>query len=134
MFTPTGVNTLYILLRRMKGRTNGLHPRPRGQGSPLVETSSLGANSFCSKLFFFWGGGSATPCASPPPWPSIFSDYSFWVHHRVNQYDRQLLAHALPSDFLVARQYLSNRTIGFLLRIKLHALIRLGVSPPSSFY
>jgi hypothetical protein len=21
--------------------------------------------------------GSATPCAFPPPWPSIFSDYSF---------------------------------------------------------
>jgi hypothetical protein len=29
---------------------------------------------------FFWGGGgSATPCASPPPWPSIFSEYSFCV-------------------------------------------------------
>jgi hypothetical protein len=29
----------------------------------------------------FFGGGSATPCASPPPRPSIFSDYSFRVHH-----------------------------------------------------
>jgi hypothetical protein len=26
---------------------------------------------------FFFGGGSVTPCASPPPQPSIFSDYSF---------------------------------------------------------
>jgi hypothetical protein len=45
-------------------------------------------------LAFF---GSATPCASPPPWPPIFSDYSFWVHHLVNQDDRQLLAHAMAS-------------------------------------
>jgi hypothetical protein len=28
--------------------------------------------------------GSATPCASHPPWPSIFSGYSFLVHHPVN--------------------------------------------------
>jgi hypothetical protein len=29
---------------------------------------------YFSFLFF----GSATPCAFPPPWPYIFSDYSFW--------------------------------------------------------
>jgi hypothetical protein len=46
--------------------------------------------------------GSATPCASTPPWPSIFSDYSFWFHHPVNQDDRHLLAHAMASDFSVA--------------------------------
>jgi hypothetical protein len=57
----------------------------------------------------FW---SATPCASPPPWPSIFSDYSFWVHHLVNRDDRQLLAHAMASDFSVPWQCLSKRTIG----------------------
>jgi hypothetical protein len=60
-----------------------------------------------------------------------FSDYTFWVHHLVNWDDRHLLAHAMASDFSVAWQCLSKRTIGFLLRIKLHALIRLGVSPPS---
>jgi hypothetical protein len=32
----------------------------------------------------------------------------------------------MASDFLVAWQCLSKRTIGFSLRIKLHALIRLG--------
>jgi hypothetical protein len=47
---------------------------------------------------------SATPCASPPPWPTIFSDYSFRVHHLVNRDDRQLLAHAMASDFSVAWQ------------------------------
>jgi hypothetical protein len=59
-------------------------------------------------LFF---SGSATPCASPPPRPSIFSDYSFWVHHPVNRDDRQLLTHAMASDFSAAWQCLSKRTI-----------------------
>jgi hypothetical protein len=34
-----------------------------------------------------------------------FSDYSIWVHHPVNQDDRQLLAHAMASDFSVAWQF-----------------------------
>jgi hypothetical protein len=67
--------------------------------------------------------GSATPCASPPTLPSIFSDYSFWIHHLVNRDDRQLLANAMASDFSVPWQCLSKRTLGFfLLQIKLHAL------------
>jgi hypothetical protein len=49
------------------------------------------------------------------------SDYSFWVHHLVNWDDRQLLAHAMASDFSVAWQCLSKRTIGFSLWIKLLA-------------
>jgi hypothetical protein len=40
------------------------------------------------------GGGSATSCASPRPWPSIFSDCSFQVHHPVNRDDHHFLAHA----------------------------------------
>jgi hypothetical protein len=52
------------------------------------------------------------------------------VHHLVNWDDWHLLAHAMASDFSAAWQCLSKRTF-FLLRIKLHALIRLGVSPPS---
>jgi hypothetical protein len=59
------------------------------------------------------------------------SDYSFWVHHLVNRDDRHLLAHAMASDFSVAWQCLSKSAIVFSLRIKLHALIRLGVAPPS---
>jgi hypothetical protein len=69
-------------------------------------------------MSLFW---SATPCASPPPGPSIFSDYSFRVHHPVNWDDQQLLAHAMASDFSVTWQWLSKRTIGFSLWIKLHA-------------
>jgi hypothetical protein len=45
---------------------------------------------------------SATPYASPPPRPSIFSDYSFWAHHLANPDDRHLFAHAMASDFSVA--------------------------------
>jgi hypothetical protein len=26
-----------------------------------------------------WGWGPVAPCASPPPWPSIFSNYSFFL-------------------------------------------------------
>jgi hypothetical protein len=70
---------------------------------------------------------SATPFAFPPPRPSIFFNYSFWVHHPVNRDDRHLLAHAMASDFSVTWQCLSKRAIFFLLRIKLHALIRLGM-------
>jgi hypothetical protein len=35
--------------------------------------------------------GSATPCACPPPQPSIFSHYSFRVYHPVNLDDLHLL-------------------------------------------
>jgi hypothetical protein len=57
--------------------------------------------------------GSATPCASPPPRQSIFSNYSYWVHHLVNRDDQHPLAHAMASDFSVTCQCLSKRTIGF---------------------
>jgi hypothetical protein len=40
--------------------------------------------------------------ASPPPRPSIFSDYSFRVRHLVNRDDRHLLAHAVASDLTVS--------------------------------
>jgi hypothetical protein len=39
--------------------------------------------------------GVSDPCASPPPGPSIFSDYSFWFHHPVNWDDQHLLANAM---------------------------------------
>jgi hypothetical protein len=50
------------------------------------------------QCYFLWGGGSVTPCASPPLRPSIFSD-SCLVHHLVNRDDRHVLAHAMASDF-----------------------------------
>jgi hypothetical protein len=40
------------------------------------------------------GGGVSNPYALR------FYDYSFIVHHPVNQDDRHLLAHAIASDFL----------------------------------
>jgi hypothetical protein len=50
------------------------------------------------------------------------SDYSFLVHHPVNQDDRHLLAHAMASDFTVAWQYSQREQwFCFLLRIKLDA-------------
>jgi hypothetical protein len=47
--------------------------------------------------------------------PPFFSIILFRVHHLVTQGDRQLLAHAMASDFSVAWQCLSKRTIVFLL-------------------
>jgi hypothetical protein len=69
--------------------------------------------SQCYKTFF------------PSPRPSNFSDYSFWAHHPANQDDRHLLSHAVASDFSVAWQFFSKRTIVFLLWINLlaHALM-----------
>jgi hypothetical protein len=68
---------------------------------------------------FFWV--SDPLCLSSSSSALHFSGYSFWVHHLVNQDYRQLLAHAMASDFSVAWQCVSKRTIGFYLRIKLHA-------------
>jgi hypothetical protein len=53
--------------------------------------------------------------------PPFFPNYSFWVHHPVNRDDWHLLANAMASDFSVTWQCLSERTIDFSLRIKLHA-------------
>jgi hypothetical protein len=48
---------------------------------------------------------SATPCASSPPRPSIFSEFSFLAHQPVNWDDRHLLAHAMASHLTVAWQF-----------------------------
>jgi hypothetical protein len=45
----------------------------------------------------------------------IYSDNPFLVHHPVNQDDQHLLAHAMASDFTVAWQFFSKRTIVFLV-------------------
>jgi hypothetical protein len=81
-----------------------------------VATLQEAHNFTCTKCcyqtrptIFFGEGGSFC----------LFSDYSFRVHHHWD--DRHLPSHAMASDFLVTWQCLSKRTIGFLLRIKLHA-------------
>jgi hypothetical protein len=58
--------------------------------------------------FFLGGGGAAAPSAYPPPWPSIFPDYSFLVYHPLNQDGQHLLAHAMASDFTVAWQFITT--------------------------
>jgi hypothetical protein len=61
----------------------------------------------------FWGG--QRPLVPffllGPPFFQLF----FLVHHLVDRDDRHLLAHAMASDFSVAWQCLSNRTIVFFV-------------------
>jgi hypothetical protein len=42
-----------------------------------------------------------------------FSDHSFCVHYPVNRDDRHLLAHAMVSDFSVARQFSQREQLFF---------------------
>jgi hypothetical protein len=72
---------------------------------------------FC---IYFWG--SLTLCASPPPWASIFSDYSFWVHHFVNWDD----GHSLHMQWPLTSQShgsVSPREQLVFCWIKLHARV-----------
>jgi hypothetical protein len=50
----------------------------------------LEQNVFLKIRALFWPAGS---CASPPPRPSIFTNYYLLVHHPVYQDDRHLLAY-----------------------------------------
>jgi hypothetical protein len=63
---------------------------------------------------FFFGGGSPTPCASPPR-ASIFSNYSFLVHHPVNRDDRHSLHLQLPLTSHSCLAVFSKRTIVFFI-------------------
>jgi hypothetical protein len=72
---------------------------------------------------YFLGWGVSNPLRLSSSSALHFSDYSFWVHHLVNRDDRQLLANAMASDFSVAWQCLSKRTIVFFVMDKLHALV-----------
>jgi hypothetical protein len=66
----------------------------------LLETRKHGSCKMGADLrnHYFILIWSATPCAFPPPRPSIFSDDSFLVHRSVNQDDWHLLSHAMASD------------------------------------
>jgi hypothetical protein len=63
-------------------------------------------------LLFFW-------VSDPLCLSSSLALHFFWlfflVHHLVNRDDRHLLAHAMASDFSVAWQCLSKRTIVFFV-------------------
>jgi hypothetical protein len=80
-------------------------------GNPAYDRSPFLRRGWGSVLSFL----SATPRASPPPRPSIFFIIPFRVHHLVNQDDWHLLALAMASDFSVAWQCLSKRTIVFFV-------------------
>jgi hypothetical protein len=82
-------------------------------------------------LSFFLGGGSATPCAFPPPRPSIFSNYSFWFTTSLTGMTGVSLHMQWPRTSQLHGSVSQREQLFFLVRIKLHALIRLGVSPPS---
>jgi hypothetical protein len=74
---------------------------------PEVPKSYIHTHWPLAGSFRFWNflGGSVTLCVSHPPLPSIFSDYSFLVHHPVNRINRHLLAHALAFDVTVTWQF-----------------------------
>jgi hypothetical protein len=44
-----------------------------------------------------------------------FSNYSFCIHHLVNQDDRHLLAHAMASDFSVAWEFSQREQLFFAM-------------------
>jgi hypothetical protein len=75
--------------------------------------------------FFLGGGESATPCSFPPSRPSIFSDYSFLVHHPVSRDDqcsnRKLRSHSrtLPPFNLLSHEPVLT---GFEPRFLFHPL------------
>jgi hypothetical protein len=68
---------------------------------------------------FFEGSGSASdPLCLSSYLAHHFSDFSFWIHHPVNQDDLQFLAHATASDFSVS---LKENNWFFVNRYELHA-------------
>jgi hypothetical protein len=70
-----------------------------------------------------------TPCASPPPWPYIFSDYSFWVHHLINQDDRHLLKKfGLSEVWTLVSQMTHQRSIHYSMSWKLKNVCQKEVS------
>jgi hypothetical protein len=71
------------------------------------------------RLFF----GLPTPCSSPPPRPSILSNYSFLVYHPVNQDDRYLLWPLISQSH---GSFFKENNCFFLLRIKLCTCIEKG--------
>jgi hypothetical protein len=70
----------------------------------------MAINDECIPIFYI------TPCASPPPWPSIFSDYSF----SCPPLNRHLFALGMTSDFTVTWQFSQSEQMFFLLRVILH--------------
>jgi hypothetical protein len=100
---PKGPSTTQVY-QFWPSSTQGAKFTPRGELSSVNVPPLL--RPFLPDCFF----GSATPCSSPPHWPSIFSDYSFCVHRLVNQDGRHLLVSAMAFDLSVTWQFLSLST------------------------
>jgi hypothetical protein len=108
---PSPIAKFWISCYTTSDTTKGRGPQQTVRPDSVPVTPST-LTSFLKKwnnsfiylfIFFFLGGGSATPSVSPPQ-PS-FSNYSFLVHHLVNRDDRYLLARGKVYDFLVLWQF-----------------------------
>jgi hypothetical protein len=62
---------------------------------------------------------SVTPCASPPPWPSIFSNYYFHVYHPVTGMTGISLHMQWPPTSQSHGRFVKENNCVFSLRIKL---------------
>jgi hypothetical protein len=80
----------------------------------LLTTHTLaGTRSHDQPLTFLGVSDPLVPLLLLGP-PFFYSEYSFLVHRPINLDDRNLLAHAMASDFTVTWQYIfSKRTIVF---------------------
>jgi hypothetical protein len=75
------------------------------QGDETTSSNPVSEVRIRSTLVYsFWG--SATPRASPPPRPSIFSYYSFRVHHPVNRDGLNFLDHTMASEYIYISYFL----------------------------
>jgi hypothetical protein len=70
-------------------------------------------------------------CLSSSSWAHLIRILLLLVLHPVNRDNWHLLANEMASDFTVASQYSQREQLVCSLRIKLHALNRLGVFLPS---
>jgi hypothetical protein len=78
--------------------------------------------------------GVCTSFDSPPPWPYIFSDYSFLVPHPVNRDDMHLVAHAMASEKLgfLSCVLMKKNIAGVCLNI--HSVLKILDIQNSSLY
>jgi magnesium-transporting ATPase (P-type) len=76
-----------------------------GESIPITKVTFL-INSGPIKKCLWGGGGSQQPLVPLVLLALHFSNYSFLVHHPVNQDDWHLVAFTMASDFTVAWQFL----------------------------
>jgi hypothetical protein len=80
LFTPFVIAALLLFCVRMY--LNDLYISIPDRLLISVALAQVRSGVFQTTIHFFLFV-SATPCASPSPWPSIFSEYSFLARHPV---------------------------------------------------